>query len=168
MLIRISMLSLAGVAVYYVYSFISMTAPWPVAVFASVSLMLTYLSLSYTHMDSKRKIYAIYISSFAMSIEVVYGILWNLSIQEPSLFTTEMIPLWWKISLAVLHGMPFSVLLFLVAIFCVSHGQDVPKLTEVLSKTSSEIGMEIIKPIPVVRSNNGKKPQRVQMESMFG
>lgn len=120
-LIKVSMVLLASVAVFFVYSFTAQVAPWYVALLSAGSLVSVYLGLAYVPIPQAQRQFAIGISALAMFIEMLYGVLYVLNVQAPYLFEPPL-PLWADISLAVLHGAPFTVLLFSVSVFVVHQG----------------------------------------------
>lgn len=121
-LIKLAMVLLAVVAVYFVYSFTAMVAPFPVAVAAAGSLVGTYVGLAYAEIPPSQRRRAMYIGVAAMAIEATYGVLYMLSVQRPELF--EDPNLIGDIVLAILHGAPFTLLLFFVMLFVVHSQQE--------------------------------------------
>jgi hypothetical protein len=119
------MVLLAGVAVYFVFSFTAMVAPWYIALLSAGSLVSVYLGLAGTQLPQSQQPLAIGISALAMVIEMLYGILYVLNLQAPYLFVAPL-PLWADIALAVLHGAPFTLLLFAVSLLMV-HKQNSPQ-----------------------------------------
>ena len=115
-LIKLSMVSLAVVSVYYVASFLWMVAHPVVSVLSGASLVFTYVGLAYTPFNGKQKDFAIYVAAFAMGIEVAYGVTWNMSQLSPEMFVLSSMPIWMSITLSLLHGAPFSILLFLTSL----------------------------------------------------
>lgn len=122
-LLKLSMVLLASVAVFFVYSFTAQVAPWYVAVVSAGSLVSVYLGLAYTPIPRSQRRFAISISALAMLIEMLYGILYVLSVQAPYLFEPPL-PMWADIALVVLHGAPFTLLLFGVSLFIVHNQHD--------------------------------------------
>jgi len=98
-LLKLSMVLLASVAVFFVYSFTSQVAPWYIAVLSAGSLVSVYLGLAYTPIPLAQRRFAISISALAMLIEMLYGVLYVLSVQAPHLFAAPL-PMWADIALA--------------------------------------------------------------------
>lgn len=121
-LIKLAMVLLATVAVYFVYSFTVMVAPNWVAWVAAGSLVSTYVGIAYADIPREQRKRAMYIGVAAMAIEATYGVLYMLSVQRPELFADPNIT--GDIVLAVLHGAPFTLLLFFVMLFVVHQQQE--------------------------------------------
>lgn len=126
-IIKLSLVFLASVAAYLVYSFASMILPTPVAVAAAGSLVATYVGLAFATIPAARQRKAQGVAVVAMAIEALYGVLWCLSVQYPTFFTTP--PLWVAIPVAFLHGGSFSVLCFFVSLLVV-HEQSTKHSTD--------------------------------------
>lgn len=117
-IIKFSMFFLAVVSTYFVGRFTHMVAPPIVAVGAALSLVATYVGLAFADIPARRREQATWVARVAMGIEAVYGTLYVLSEQTPSVFAAPM-SLWLSIPLAILHGSVFSVLLYFVSLFIV-------------------------------------------------
>lgn len=117
-LIHGAMVALAVVATYYVYEFTQLVAPQWVAIAAAGSLVLTYVGLAYADLPPERQHQAQYVAVAAMAIEAAYGFLFVLHQQSPQLFQPPL-ALTLSIILALLHGAPFTVLLYFVALLVV-------------------------------------------------
>jgi hypothetical protein len=120
-LIKMSMVLLASVSVYFVYGFTKEVAPIFVAVIAAGSLVSVYVGLAFADIPKDQQRSAVTIAGLAMAIEAVYGILYAMAVQAPHLF--EDPPLWATITLSILHGSPFTFLLFVVSTFVVHSEQ---------------------------------------------
>jgi hypothetical protein len=120
-LIKMSMVLLASVSVYFVYGFTKEVAPIFVALSAAGSLVSVYVGLAFADIPKDQQRSAVVIAGLAMAIEAVYGILYAMAVQAPYLF--EAPPLWATIALSILHGSPFTILLFAVSIFVVHSEQ---------------------------------------------
>ena len=127
-LLKLSMVLLACVAVFFVYSFTAQVAPWYIALLSAGSLVSVYLGLAYTPIPQSQRRFAISISALAMLIEMFYGILYVLNVQAPYLFNPPL-PLWADIALSVLHGAPFTLLLFSVSMFVFHNQIDTQRLS---------------------------------------
>lgn len=122
-LIKIAMVVLAIVATYYVYAFTAHVAPMAVAIASASSLVLVYVGLAFARIGDDQRPAATAVGVTAMLIEAVYGVLYVLSVQSPEIFAAPL-PLWLSIVLAVLHGAPFTILLYFVAHFVVSEQRE--------------------------------------------
>jgi hypothetical protein len=119
-IIQFAMVLLAIVAMFLVYDFSLHIYPWWVALLSAGSLVGVYIGLGWAPIPQERHKLAIGISALAMGIEMVYGTLAGLARLSPDWFTMPL-PTWAIIALALLHGAPFTVLLFFVSML-VLHG----------------------------------------------
>jgi hypothetical protein len=119
-IIQVAMILLAIVAMFLVYDFSLHIFPWWVALLSAGSLVGVYIGLGWAPIPQERHKLAIGISALAMGIEMVYGTLAGLARLSPDWFTMPL-PTWAIIALALLHGAPFTVLLFFVSML-VLHG----------------------------------------------
>jgi hypothetical protein len=119
-IIRSAMVLLAVVAMFLVYDFSLHIFPWWVALLSAGSLVGVYIGLGWAPIPQERHKLAIGISALAMGIEMVYGTLAGLARLSPDWFAMPL-PTWAIIALALLHGAPFTVLLFFVSML-VLHG----------------------------------------------
>jgi hypothetical protein len=119
-IIQFAMVLLAIVAMFLVYDFSLHIYPWWVALLSAGSLVGVYIGLGWAPIPQERHRLAIGISALAMGIEMVYGTLAGLARLSPDWFTMPL-PAWAIIALALLHGAPFTILLFFVSML-VLHG----------------------------------------------
>jgi hypothetical protein len=119
-IIQFAMVLLAIVAMFLVYDFSLHIYPWWVALLSAGSLVGVYIGLGWAPIPQERHKLAIGISGLAMGIEMVYGTLAGLARLSPDWFAMPL-PAWAIIALALLHGAPFTVLLFFVSML-VLHG----------------------------------------------
>jgi hypothetical protein len=119
-IIQFAMVLLAIVAMFLVYDFSLHIYPWWVALLSAGSLVGVYIGLGWAPIPQERHRLAIGISALAMGIEMVYGTLAGLARLSPEWFAMPL-PAWAIIALALLHGAPFTVLLFFVSML-VLHG----------------------------------------------
>ena len=119
-LIKLAMIMTASVATYYVFAFTAHVAPLAVAIASAGALVATYVGLAFAPIPAGQRQNATAVALIAMGIEALYGVLYVLGVQSPELFV-EPLPFWLSLSLAVLHGAPFTVLLYFVSRFVV-HG----------------------------------------------
>jgi hypothetical protein len=119
-IIQFAMVLLAIVAMFLVYDFSLHIYPWWVALLSAGSLVGVYIGLGWAPIPQERHKLAIGISGLAMGIEMVYGTLAGLARLSPEWFAMPL-PAWAIIALALLHGAPFTVLLFFVSML-VLHG----------------------------------------------
>jgi hypothetical protein len=119
-IIQFAMVLLAIVAMFLVYDFSLHIYPWWVALLSAGSLVGVYIGLGWAPIPQERHRLAIGISGLAMGIEMVYGTLAGLARLSPDWFAMPL-PAWAIIALALLHGAPFTILLFFVSML-VLHG----------------------------------------------
>jgi hypothetical protein len=119
-IIQFAMVLLAVVAMFLVYDFSLHIYPWWVALLSAGSLVGVYIGLGWAPIPQERHKLAIGISGLAMGIEMVYGTLAGLARLSPDWFAMPL-PAWAIIALALLHGAPFTILLFFVSML-VLHG----------------------------------------------
>jgi hypothetical protein len=121
-LIKLALVLLAGTAAYFVFEFVNQVAAFGVALFASGSLVATYVGLAFAPIPQAQRRRATLVAQVAMGIEAAYGFLYVLSLQSPDVFARPL-NIWLSVPLALLHGGAFSVLAYFVSLFVV-HGQD--------------------------------------------
>lgn len=121
-LIKLALVLLAGTAAYFVFEFVNQVAAFGVALFASGSLVATYVGLAFAPIPHTQRRHAVIVARVAMGIEAAYGFLYVLSLQSPDVFARPL-NIWLSVPLALLHGGAFSVLAYFVSLFVV-HGQD--------------------------------------------
>lgn len=117
-LIKLALVLLAGTAAYFVYEFVSQVAAFGVALFASGSLVGTYIGLAFADIPVAQRPRAVWVARIAMGIEAAYGFLYVFSLQSPEVFQRPL-SLWLSVPLAALHGASFSVLAYFVSLFVV-------------------------------------------------
>lgn len=117
-IIKLAMVLLAVVATYFVGQFTALVAPWYIAVGAAGSLVATYIGLAFASIPTEQRQRANRVAVAAMLIEAAYGTLYVLHVQNPGLFEPPL-PLLASVPLALLHGSPFTVLLYFVSLFIV-------------------------------------------------
>jgi hypothetical protein len=122
-IIRSAMVLLAVVAMFLVYDFSLHIFPWWVALLSAGSLVGVYIGLGWAPIPQDRHKLAIGISALAMGIEMVYGTLAGLARLSPDWFAMPL-PTWAIIALALLHGAPFTVLLFFVSMLVLHSNRD--------------------------------------------
>jgi hypothetical protein len=122
-IIRSAMVLLAIVAMFLVYDFSLHIFPWWVALLSAGSLVGVYIGLGWVPIPQERHKLAIGISALAMGIEMVYGTLAGLARLSPDWFAMPL-PTWAIIALALLHGAPFTVLLFFVSMLVLHSNRD--------------------------------------------
>lgn len=117
-LIKLALVLLAGTAAYFVFEFVSQVAAFGVALFASGSLVGTYIGLAFAEIPQVQRPRAVWVARIAMGIEAAYGFLYVLSLQSPEVFQRPL-NVWLSVPLAALHGASFSVLAYFVSLFVV-------------------------------------------------
>jgi hypothetical protein len=122
-IIRSAMVLLAVVAMFLVYDFSLHIFPWWVALLSAGSLVGVYIGLGWAPIPQERHKLAIGISALAMGIEMAYGTLAGLARLSPDWFAMPL-PAWAIIALALLHGAPFTVLLFFVSMLVLHSNRD--------------------------------------------
>jgi hypothetical protein len=122
-IIRSAMVLLAIVAMFLVYDFSLHIFPWWIALLSAGSLVGVYIGLGWAPIPQDRHKLAIGISALAMGIEMVYGTLAGLARLSPDWFAMPL-PMWAIIALALLHGAPFTVLLFFVSMLVLHSNRD--------------------------------------------
>jgi hypothetical protein len=122
-IIRSAMVLLAIVAMFLVYDFSLHIFPGWVALLSAGSLVGVYIGLGWVPIPQERHKLAIGISALAMGIEMVYGTLAGLARLSPEWFAMPL-PTWAIIALALLHGAPFTVLLFFVSMLVLHSNRD--------------------------------------------
>jgi hypothetical protein len=128
-IIQFAMVLLAIVAMFLVYDFSLHIYPWWVALLSAGSLVGVYIGLGWAPIPQERHRLAIGISALAMGIEMVYGTLAGLARLSPDWFAMPL-PAWAIIALALLHGAPFTILLFFVSMLVLHGNRDTTQVVD--------------------------------------
>lgn len=112
-LARLPLPMLALAASWGVYSFSLLFVPPWVAVVQAAAFELVYIGLAVVELDRAAQRRARAISIGAVLVSMIYNSLEGLFVRRPELLVNP--PLWFDISLALLHGVPLALLAYLVA-----------------------------------------------------